>query len=86
MFHKSYSLSDNLIANSLKENIVFIGGNTLFKGIEQRLEREIEKIFGKKFDFKILMNVERKYFTWIGSSILASLTPFREIWITKEDW
>ena len=29
---------------------------------------------------------ERKYSTWIGGSILASLDTFKKIWVTKEQY
>ena len=37
---------------------------------------------------KIKINAppERKYSVWIGGSILASLSTFQNMWITKEEY
>jgi actin-related protein len=31
-------------------------------------------------------NVERKFSTWIGGSILASLGTFQQMWISKQEY
>ncbi|PIC17045.1 hypothetical protein B9Z55_023429 [Caenorhabditis nigoni] len=35
---------------------------------------------------KIIGPPERKYSVWVGGSILASLTSFQEMWISKEEY
>merc|ERR1719259_1214459 len=35
---------------------------------------------------KIIAPPERKYSVWIGGSILASLSTFQSMWITKEEY
>jgi actin-related protein len=35
---------------------------------------------------KVISPPERKYSTWIGGSILASLSTFQQSWITKEEY
>ncbi|KCV69694.1 hypothetical protein H696_04101 [Fonticula alba] len=34
---------------------------------------------------KIVAPPERKYSVWIGGSILASLSTFQQMWISKQD-
>merc|ERR1711864_4618 len=35
---------------------------------------------------KIIAPPERKYSVWIGGSILASLSTFQQMWITKQEY
>ena len=35
---------------------------------------------------KVIDPQERKYGSWIGGSILASLSTFEEMWITRQDY
>ncbi len=35
---------------------------------------------------KVIAPPERKYSVWIGGSILASLSTFQQMWITKEEY
>ena len=35
---------------------------------------------------KIVAPPERKYSVWIGGSILASLSTFEEMWVTKDEY
>merc|ERR1712179_606549 len=35
---------------------------------------------------KIIAPPERKYSVWIGGSILASLSPFQQMWISKQEY
>ncbi|PSK33798.1 hypothetical protein C7M61_005142 [Candidozyma pseudohaemuli] len=39
-----------------------------------------------KMKIKIYAPPERKYTTWIGGSILASLSTFRKMWVTQEEY
>ncbi len=40
----------------------------------------------KKRKIKIIAPPERKYSVWIGGSILASLSTFQTMWITKAEY
>ncbi|PIO66849.1 hypothetical protein TELCIR_11422 [Teladorsagia circumcincta] len=35
---------------------------------------------------KIIAPPERKYSVWIGGSILASLSTFQQLWISKQEY
>ena len=35
---------------------------------------------------KIIAPPERKYSVWIGGSILASLSTFQQMWISKQEY
>jgi len=74
------------IRRDLYKNIVMSGGTTMFTGIPERLEKEMKALAPQGMDIKIIAPPERKYSVWIGGSILASLSTFEEMWVTKEEY
>lgn len=74
------------IRKELYYNIVLSGGNTMFPGIGNRLQREIAMLAPASMTIKIIAPPERKYSVWIGGSILASLSTFQQMWISKEEY
>ena len=66
-------------------NVVLTGGSTLFSGIEERLTKEIQSLW-KHSKVKIIAPAERKLSAWIGGSILASLSTFPVMCISKEEY
>jgi centractin len=77
----SISRSDMDLRKSLYSNIVLSGGSTLCKGFGDRLLLEVKKLALKDIKIKISAPPERKYSTWIGGSILASLSTFKKVGI-----
>ncbi|KAJ5075103.1 actin [Anaeramoeba ignava] len=67
-------------------NIILTGGTTLFPNFKERLEKEIKQIIPDKMEIKIIADPDRKYSSWIGGSILASLSTFQSVWISKEEY
>ena len=68
--------------------IVLAGGNTMFDGFAERLRTEIEThVPGKLLKgLEVVAPPERKYSTWIGGSILASLSTFGGMWISANEY
>jgi len=74
------------IRKDLYGNIVLSGGSTMFPGIADRMNKEIVAKAPSSMTVKIVAPPERKYSVWIGGSILASLSTFEEMWVTKEEY
>ena len=76
------------VRKDLYHNIVCSGGTTLYKGLPERLQKEIDALVptGGSVKPKIIAPAERKYSVWIGGSILSSLQTFESQWITKEEF
>ncbi len=76
------------IRKELYSNIVLSGGTTLYPGFADRMLKEITKLTPSLMGIKIVAPPERKYSTWIGGSILASLSTwiFEPMWISKEEY
>merc|ERR1712142_801678 len=74
------------IRKDLYANTVLSGGTTMYPGIADRMQKEITALAPSTMKIKIIAPPERKYSVWIGGSILASLSTFQAMWITKQDY
>ncbi|KAK4468778.1 hypothetical protein MN116_007950 [Schistosoma mekongi] len=74
------------IRKDLYANIVLSGGSTMFPGISDRIHKELGNLIPTTMKIKIVAPPERKYSVWIGGSILASLSTFNHMWITKQEY
>jgi actin-related protein len=74
------------IRKDLYGNIVLSGGTTMFEGIADRMQKEVVALAPASMTIKIVAPPERKYSVWIGGSILASLSTFQQMWISKQEY
>lgn len=86
--HQAITKSDVDVRKDLYQNIVLSGGTTLFAGLPERLTKEVQKLAPQatKSLVKVIAVPERKYCSWIGGSILSSISTFSSMWITKEEY
>merc|ERR1712055_713259 len=74
------------IRKDLYANTVLSGGTTMYPGIADRMQKEITQMAPSTMKIKIIAPPERKYSVWLGGSILASLSTFQQMWITKQEY
>jgi len=74
------------IRKDLYANTVLSGGSTMFPGVSDRMQKEISALAPPTMKIKIIAPPERKYSVWIGGSILASLSTFQQMWISKQEY
>merc|ERR1712221_30030 len=74
------------IHKDLYANTVMSGGTTMYPGIADRMQKEITALAPSTIKIKIIAPPERKYSVWIGDSILASLSTFQQMWISKQEY
>ena len=77
---------DNDIRRDLFLNVILSGGSTLFEGMGERLWQEMFALAPTNHKVKIYAPNERLYSSWLGASILASLSTFQTMWITKAEY
>lgn len=58
----------------------------MYPGISDRMQKEITALAPSSMKVKIIAPPERKYSVWIGGSILASLSTFQQMWISKQEY
>ncbi|KAI8773976.1 actin, cytoplasmic [Biomphalaria glabrata] len=74
------------IRKDLYSNVVMSGGSTMFPGIADRMQKELTSLAPNTMKIKVIAPPERKYSVWIGGSILASLSTFQQMWISKQEY
>lgn len=74
------------IRSLLFQHILMTGGNTLFKGLPEKLGSEVKKIAPKHMKVKLSAPGNRKNSAWYGGSIVTSLGSFKGMWISRQDY
>jgi actin-related protein len=85
------------LRRGLYTQIVLAGGSTCYPGYGERLLHEIRTHSllrpgsgiagpGSGMKVRIAAPPERQVSTWIGGSILASLSTFQSMWVNKKDY
>jgi len=70
----------------LYNNIVLAGGTTMMKGFPERFDYEIKTLAdaqSKNADIAVHANLNRRNAAWIGGSMLASMSTFKDITLTN---
>jgi len=84
--YQSIMKCDIDIRKDLFSNIVMSGGSTMYPGIADRMNKEMVSLAPPTMKVKVIAPPERKYSVWIGGSILASLSTFQNMWISKQEY
>jgi actin-related protein len=70
----------------------------MIKNFPERLKKELQRVFyikegsfgsGEKIvqnDIKINAQSERLYSSWVGASVVCSISNFQQMWISKNDY
>ena len=90
LIHESISASSAELSTVLHSKIVLSGGNTMFPGAKDRMLKEVTALSPlpskKKEVIKIIAHDDRHLSTWIGGSVLASLSSFKDMWVTRKEY
>ncbi|CAK4077744.1 unnamed protein product [Aphanomyces euteiches] len=70
----------------LYSNVVLSGGNTLFHGLPERLTNELNALTPSSVNVRVVAPPHRQFAAWTGGSILASLSTFQQMCISKADY
>ena len=82
----SIKICDVDIRKDLYGNVVLSGGTTMYPGLPERMQKELSALAPSTMKVKVVAPPERKYSVWIGGSILASLSTFQQMWISKQEY
>lgn len=87
--YESIQACDKGIQADLYAHTVLAGGNTLFPGFQNRMQKEISALAPPTMGINIFTPADRKYSSWIGGSILATIFDNNMddgSWILKEEY
>ncbi|XP_035697168.1 actin-like protein 6B [Branchiostoma floridae] len=85
----SVGMCDIDLRPALYGSVVVTGGNSLLSGFTDRLNKELSSKTPPSMRLKMIHNsgtAERRFSSWIGGSILASLGTFQQMWISKQEY
>ena len=84
--YKTIMESDVELRKHFYNNIVMSGGSTMFAGLQSRIQKEMYALAPPGTKVHVVAYPHRLYSSFVGGSILASLSSFMEEWITKEEF
>jgi len=76
---------DDSMHKDLLANIVLSGGSTKFPGFTDRMVKELKPLLPPSVAFKVI-NPQERHQSWIGGSVLASLSTFEKMWIRQHEY
>ncbi|PIK43148.1 putative actin-like protein 6B [Apostichopus japonicus] len=85
----SVHMCDVDIRSALLSNVIVTGGNSLLLGFTDRLQRDLSLKTPQNTKLKVIApsgTAERRFSSWIGGSILASLGTFQQMWLSKQEY
>jgi actin-related protein len=83
---KSIDLCKLEIRKDLYANIVLTGGTTMFKGLPERIVKDVVALAHPLMKAKAIATPGRKSSLWLGGSVFASLDTFSEICVKLEEY
>ena len=86
MVINSIDKCDVNIKGKLYKTIVMSGGNTKFKGIEEKMKTNLSYLIPRGVDIKLRMQENPELNCWNGGNIVASLSTFNKMLVYKKEW
>ena len=74
------------LRRSLYANIVLAGGCTMLPGFSNRMMEEVSRIAPAGMDVKVIAPPERRSSSWIGGSVVSSLSLYNKVSTSKAEY
>ena len=74
------------IKDKLYKTIILSGGNTKFKGIEEKMIVNLSYLIPRGVDIKIKTQINPELNCWNGGKVIASLNIFNKMLVDKKEW
>lgn len=85
----SVGMCDPDVRPALYGSVVVTGGNSFMQGFPERLNRDLSTRIPSSMRLKLISangSAERRFGSWIGGSILASIGTFQQMWISSQEY
>eukprot|EP00455_Lapot_gusevi_P053977 TRINITY_DN8537_c0_g3_i1.p1 TRINITY_DN8537_c0_g3~~TRINITY_DN8537_c0_g3_i1.p1 ORF type:complete len:374 (+),score=61.23 TRINITY_DN8537_c0_g3_i1:58-1179(+) len=87
LIHDSIMRCDATLQPSLFSNIVLAGGNTRFPHLAARLTHELNRMAPTGMEVHVTdTSPDSEYLAWIGGSMLACMSTFQQMCISKQEY
>eukprot|EP01094_Clydonella_sp_ATCC50884_P007083 TRINITY_DN1625_c0_g2_i2.p1 TRINITY_DN1625_c0_g2~~TRINITY_DN1625_c0_g2_i2.p1 ORF type:complete len:294 (+),score=84.67 TRINITY_DN1625_c0_g2_i2:95-883(+) len=84
--HRAILNCDVEIHDQLYGHVVFSGGSTMFPGMADRMQKELTALAPSTIKVRIFASPEHKFAAWAGGSLVASLSTFQRLCISREEY
>jgi actin beta/gamma 1 len=86
LVYQSLQAMDVDMRKDIVGNLVLAGGASLIQGFLERFNKEIVELLPINNRVKVSAPWDRQFTVWVGGSIIASLSTFQSLWVTKEEY
>ncbi|XP_072026090.1 uncharacterized protein [Amphiura filiformis] len=86
LVYSAIQACENDIRKQMCRSIYLCGGTTLLPGMAERLRSELVRMLPKSCPVKVHAAPERYHAAYYGASVLAPLSAFDNMCITKDEW
>lgn len=86
LMHIALEKCDIDARKELYANIILCGGTSMFRGLAERVEKEIISMAVPQMTVNVIATPERRNSVWIGGSLVASLDAFPQMMISSEEY
>ena len=90
LIHQCISAMGADLSTAVHSKIVLSGGNTMFPGTKERMLKEMASLSPLPSKEQTVIDIvapeNRSLCAWIGGSILASLSTFKDMWMTSKEY
>lgn len=77
---------DTDVSKEMYSNIMLSGGTSMFRGLPERMEKEIIQMASPSTKVHVGATPERKNAVWLGGSVLGSLEPYPQMEISRQEY
>ncbi|XP_046500040.1 actin-7 [Equus quagga] len=67
-------------------HIILSGGTSSCFGLRDRMQRELCSLVTPAINVKVSASPYSSYSAWVGGSILCSLSTFKDMWVTNDEY
>lgn len=71
-------------------NIVLSGGTTMMPGFSNRINLQLKDVLNREnisySSYKVIAEGNRNISSWIGASMISSMSSFNNVFITREEY
>jgi actin-related protein len=86
LIHIALERCDVDVRKELYSNIVLCGGTSMFRGLAERMEKEVVALATPQMKVNVTATPERKNSVWLGGSVLGSLDAFPQMMIDRTEY
>ncbi|KAJ8032214.1 Actin-related protein 6 [Holothuria leucospilota] len=70
----------------LYKNILLTGGNSLFPGFKERVERDVRAMAPLNYDVRVTLPEKPITYSWQGGKLFSAAENFKELCVTKKEY